>query len=925
MRVEGRSGGGGASGASDHNDRRRHHHHHHHHHDNQRAEAQPLLVGSVKTNIGHTESAAGIAGLIKIVLSLERQQIPAHLHFKQLNPHISLDDLPVIIPTELVPWRRMRRSEVRGSVGNLVDKKRRIAGLSSFGFSGTNAHAIIEEAENDGDDDADENVTAHHGDDRNNSKSVSGHDSDGGGGGGDDDDGNSGLHQVSYQQHKYSLLVLSAKSEKSLRDLSEIVERHLFYWHPANTTDSCGVEWRSRSTIHCNLCHEFSVRRTHFIDNHRMAIVAASVKRVHSLLHRVNGGLLSMPPKEKNNSVDHYSDNNNMASLNSVSGMVLVDNSWKEDDDDDEERPMTNSSDGRRWKNESLYKVAIANKKTSREGVTVKFVFSDDNYKNGNVNNVDTATNSGNVLLPYVVWRQLFENEGPFRSLAMHHSLFTKMADSSSSSSIIMNVISTRGGDISVIGGDPSKFSSLTVDKFNVTSTPTTPHQCGQLLLLLLLLVSPATLAIQYSLSHLWVAIGINPSTVSGCGIVGNLAAACLSKVFTLSYAFQLISEVHSLFTRTMLNDDKEMTGNSKNSNSESNYNSKSKNDRNDSRWINSSSSNSNGDSSSSSSSSSSSNCNSNGDNSSRSSSNNNNRDNNGNTAMDRLYQQLDSFEIKLETMHWSHLNTAPLHSFEGQLATEQNDQNNTSATSRYKSGKYWIELIVFHCISSMAHHIDSLSITPLSPLPPPPTLSPPPSPPSNRGVCVDFGGGSRWCALLKRSDNIANAVNNNNNNHHSTINSGCFLHCWRQLQTYRLDDKHHSISSKSEGDGEEADLDAYHYEREADDWSWCHLLKCFSELYIRGIDLNWPTLFQCYYTSPSSFSSSSSSPSSSQLKSKVEQFIYLPNYPFDHSISYWISSHSHPPIDVHQGKTLLSSPSFRLIALCSLQGVGIC
>jgi len=93
---------------------------------------RPLYVGSVKTNIGHLEAAAGIAGLIKVVLSLQHGQIPAHLHFREPNPHIAWDRLPVRIPTTTQTWP---------SYGS-----RRVAGVSSFGMSGTNAHVIVEEA-----------------------------------------------------------------------------------------------------------------------------------------------------------------------------------------------------------------------------------------------------------------------------------------------------------------------------------------------------------------------------------------------------------------------------------------------------------------------------------------------------------------------------------------------------------------------------------------------------------------------------------------------------------------------------------------------------------------------------------------------------------------------------------------------------------
>src|SRR5581483_2788316 len=97
-----------------------------------RAPDQPLLIGSVKTNLGHLESAAGIAGLMKVILSLQHGEIPPHLHLEQPSPLIPWHELPLTIPTRLTPWPSGAR--------------RRVAGVSSFGFSGTNAHLIVEEA-----------------------------------------------------------------------------------------------------------------------------------------------------------------------------------------------------------------------------------------------------------------------------------------------------------------------------------------------------------------------------------------------------------------------------------------------------------------------------------------------------------------------------------------------------------------------------------------------------------------------------------------------------------------------------------------------------------------------------------------------------------------------------------------------------------
>ena len=93
---------------------------------------QPLLIGSVKTNLGHLEAAAGIAGVIKVVQSLRRQAIPPNLHFHRGNPLIDWEALRLAVPTEALPW-----TPIAGG---------RIAGVSSFGFSGTNAHILIEEA-----------------------------------------------------------------------------------------------------------------------------------------------------------------------------------------------------------------------------------------------------------------------------------------------------------------------------------------------------------------------------------------------------------------------------------------------------------------------------------------------------------------------------------------------------------------------------------------------------------------------------------------------------------------------------------------------------------------------------------------------------------------------------------------------------------
>lgn len=88
------------------------------------------VIGSVKSNIGHCESAAGVAGLIKVALAIQHGQIPPNLHFTAPNPHIPFDEMPFFVPSELMPW-----PEQGG---------RKLAGVSSFGFGGTNAHVVVE-------------------------------------------------------------------------------------------------------------------------------------------------------------------------------------------------------------------------------------------------------------------------------------------------------------------------------------------------------------------------------------------------------------------------------------------------------------------------------------------------------------------------------------------------------------------------------------------------------------------------------------------------------------------------------------------------------------------------------------------------------------------------------------------------------------
>jgi acyl transferase domain-containing protein/acyl carrier protein len=178
--------------------------------DTDRPPGNYCAVGSVKSNIGHLEAASGIAGLIKVALSLKHQQIPPNLHFHQPNPYIPFDTLPIRVQQSLTPWPQ----------GSSPAK----ACISSFGFSGTNAHIVLEQPPQSAD--------------------------------------------ISQQQQSY-LLPLSAQSQEGVKSLAQAYQNFLETQEP----DAVSL---------ADICYTASVRRTHY--EHRLALLADSPTQLQEKL-----------------------------------------------------------------------------------------------------------------------------------------------------------------------------------------------------------------------------------------------------------------------------------------------------------------------------------------------------------------------------------------------------------------------------------------------------------------------------------------------------------------------------------------------------------------------------------------------------------------------------------------------------------------
>ena len=196
-----------------------------------RSQRDSLALGSIKSNIGHLETAAGVAGLIKAVLVLSHGELPPQLHFKDPNPHIAWKEMAVRVPSTRTTWP--------------AGSARRIAGLSSFGFSGTNVHMVIESA-----------ATALEPAAPTPPDSV-----------GDEMDDRRERRQVTLAERSHHLLTVSAKSAAALEALVGRYSQYLGE-HP--------------DVALADVCHTANTGRSHF--EHRLSAVAASVEQLRQIL-----------------------------------------------------------------------------------------------------------------------------------------------------------------------------------------------------------------------------------------------------------------------------------------------------------------------------------------------------------------------------------------------------------------------------------------------------------------------------------------------------------------------------------------------------------------------------------------------------------------------------------------------------------------
>ncbi|NEQ82909.1 MAG: acyltransferase domain-containing protein, partial [Moorea sp. SIO2I5] len=205
-----------------------------------RSEKSYCGLGAVKSNIGHLEGAAGIAGVIKVLLAMKHKKLPTIVNFKELNPRINLKDSPFYIIDQTQEWKKLKTES-----GEEIPRR---AGVSSFGIGGVNAHIVLEEAPLE--------VRSQKSKFRSNNDRVA------------------PLQEDNNLERSLHLLTLSAQTEKAL---SELVVRYQNYLEEEKNDSELG-----------DICYTANIGRSHF--NHRLAVIASNQQELVEKLLQYKAG-----------------------------------------------------------------------------------------------------------------------------------------------------------------------------------------------------------------------------------------------------------------------------------------------------------------------------------------------------------------------------------------------------------------------------------------------------------------------------------------------------------------------------------------------------------------------------------------------------------------------------------------------------------